>query len=808
MSMKKKIYLLTTTLVSFTLIIVLSISTYSLWNQMLHDKYENAASIATLLDESLEGTYDNQLINKNTSNELTKKELNKRLQPFIDQITKSYPGYGAGYYVKDLDSIVAFGPNFNEEGLKDIAPDSLARTVYKTKKPYEFHSYSQTRDGIVVANMRPIIRNGEVIGHVWGNVLMDDVYAFFLKDIDKMIALFLGMLLITFVGSHMITNQYIKNLRDFRERVRNLDLNKQQAPTFSVELMEVYNEVVTSRNALVENEKRFRDVVTAFDEFVWEVDNNGTYIFLSERVTSHLGYTPDELLGKKTFETMLDEDKENAKQMFEEHVMNETPFRDLEYRKKKKNGESVYLSTTSIPIFDNEGQLLGFRGATRNITIQKKHEAEIQYLAYYDQLTSLPNRTLLRKEIDELVHNKKQFAILFIDLDQFKQVNDSLGHSTGDKLLQILSSRLKECIQADEKVFRFGGDEFIVLLKDFANVEEIKIRSQHIINHVSKPVPLNKIQLFITPSIGISIYPTHGTHIESLIKNADMAMYKAKTNGRKQCILYTEDLGNHVIENFELANEMNEAIAKEQFLLNYQPQVNVDTGEIVGVEALIRWHHPTKGIISPATFIPIAEETGLIIQLGKWILKRACLDRKQWLDQGVKDIRVAVNISIIQFQQDDFVDCVKNILNEVGLDSKFLELEITESIAMDNHEKVIKKLQTLKENNIFISIDDFGMGYSSLNYLKQLPIDQLKIDRSFIKDIIETNDVSIIQSIVSMAQSMCLSVVAEGIEYPGQVSILKSLDCTIAQGFLYYRPMKEIDLIDVLKSNEVSLLYK
>lgn len=336
MSMKKKIYLLTTTLVSFTLIIVLSISTYSLWNQMLHDKYENAASIATLLDESLAGTYDNQLINKSTSNELTKKELNKRLQPFVDQITKSYPGYGAGYYVKDLDSIVAFGPNFKEEGLKDIAPDSLARTVYETKKPYEFHSYSQTRDGIVVANMRPIIRNGEVIGHVWGNVLMDDVYAFFLKDIDKIIALFLGMLLITFVGSHMITNQYIKNLRDFRERVRNLDLNKQQAPTFSVELMEVYNEVVTSRNALVESEKRFRDVVTAFDEFVWEVDNNGTYIFLSERVTSHLGYTPDELLGKKTFETMLDEDKENAKQMFEEHVMNETPFRDLEYRKKKK----------------------------------------------------------------------------------------------------------------------------------------------------------------------------------------------------------------------------------------------------------------------------------------------------------------------------------------------------------------------------------------------------------------------------------------------------------------------------------------
>lgn len=802
MSMKRKIYLFTTILVSFTIIAVLALSTYTLWKQMLNDKYEEATSIAILLDQSLEGTFDDQLKKGNSSSELTIKELNKRLQPIVNRITKSYPGLGAGFYVKDLHSIVAFGPEFNEDGLKDISTDSLARKVYETKKPYKFHNYSQTRDGIVVANIRPIIRNGEVIGHVWGNVLVDDVYTFFLKDIDKIIGIFLVMLIIAFVGSGVITNQYIKNLRDFRKRVKHLDLNKQQVPKFSVELMEVYNEVVSSRNALVESEKRFRDIVTAFDEFVWEVDINGTYTFLSERVTSHLGYEPAELIGKKASETILDEDKEKMIQIFKEHVMNETPFRDLEYRKKKKNGKSVYLSTTSLPIFGDEGQLIGFRGATRNITIQKQHEAEIQYLAYYDQLTDLPNRSLLRKNIDKLIHNNKQFAILFIDFDQFKKVNDSLGHSAGDELLKILSSRLKECIQTNDMVFRFGGDEFIVLLKDFANLEELKIRSQSIMDHVSNPIQLLEMQLFTTLSIGISIHPIHGNNIESLIKNADMAMYKAKGNGRKQFTLYSEDLGNYVTESFELANEMNEAINKDQFLLNYQPQVNLDTGKIIGVEALIRWHHPQKGVISPAKFIPVAEETGLIIPLGKWILKKACLDRKHWLNQGVKDIRVAVNISIIQFQQEDFVDSVKHILNETGLDPQFLELEITESVAMNNPEDVINKLQDLKDNNISISIDDFGMGYSSLNYLKKLPINQLKVDRSFIQDLLETSDYAIVQSIISMAQSLYLSVVAEGVEYPNQASILKNLNCHIAQGFLYYKPMMETELIDILKDKE------
>lgn len=802
MSMKRKIYILTIILVSFTVLATFGLNTYLSWKQILHEKYEAVTSIATLLDESLVGTYDEQLTTEGSTKEEEIHNLNQQLQPLIDRITHSYPDVGAGYYVKDLNSIVAFGPDFKVEELRDIDEESLARTVYKTKEPYEFHSYSQTRKGYVVANIRPIIRDGEVIGHVWGNILMEDVYSLFLKDIDKLLGILFFTLIIAIIGTNIISNQYIVNLRDFRQRIKNLDFTQQFPPEFSPELMEIYKEVVSSRSALVESEKRFRDIVTASDEFVWEVDIQGNYTYLSDRVTAILGYEPDELIGKNSIDYILDEYNDLVQQIFKEHVQKATPFRNLEYKKAKKNGTVVYLSSTSLPIFDEDHQLIGFRGSTKDITLHKQHEENIRYLAYYDQLTQLPNRSSLTKDMNKFIKNNEPFAIVFIDFDQFKNINDSLGHSVGDELLIRFAKRLQELIPLKGNVYRFGGDEFILLLKDFTSIEELKKRVEQIMHHVKEPILLNDLQLFITLSIGISIYPTHGNNIDALIKKADMAMYKSKANGRKQYTLFTEEMKNDVNESFELSNDMNEALIKEQFILNYQPQVDLKTGKIVGVEALVRWLHPTKGMISPAKFIPIAEDTGLIIQLGTWILRKACLDRKHWLDMGVEDIRVAVNISIKQFQQENFCYIVQDILNETGLDARYLELEITESIAINNQQDVIQILEQLKSNNIFISIDDFGTGYSSLNYLKDLPIDQLKVDRSFINDIVETNDYAIIQSIITMAQNLELSVVAEGIETIEQAAILKSFNYPIAQGFLYYKPMPEHELIDILLSKQ------
>lgn len=796
MTMKTKIYLLTTVLVSCTVLFALCFSTYSMWVNTKEEKFKEVASISKLLDEHLEGTYLSQLPE---GAELSTEALNKELQPLIEKITASYPGYGSGYYVKELNSIVAFGPDFKEEGLIDISPESLARTVYETKEPYQFHNYSQTRDGLVVANIRPIIRDGEVIGHVWGNVLIDDLKSMFLNELNSILVIYIMMLVIAILGSNIIVKQYIRNLKVFKERVKNLDLSYEDSPKFTEELMSVYNEVVSSRKALVESEKRFRDVVTAFDEFVWEIDLNGTYTYLSDRVISILGYTPEELIGTKTYELIPSEQVQSIQEIVKHHKEEKTAFRNLEYKKVKKDGGIVYLSSSSVPLFNDQNELIGYRGATRDISIQKMHEARVQNLAYYDQLTSLPNRTSLIKDVTNYISNKVPFALIFIDIDQFKTVNDSLGHTMGDELLKVFATRIKQSVHKYSTVYRFGGDEFIIILKYFDGIDHLKQRLTEIMQQVTIPIQLDDRQLFNSISMGASIYPEHGLNYETLIKNADLAMYKAKENGRKQFVIYEELYEDFVNERFELTNDLNKALLQNEFLLNYQPQIELNSHKIIGIEALIRWHHPKKGLISPAKFIPMAEETSLIIEIGKWILKRACLDRKAWLEKGIKDIRVAVNISIIQFQQENFVQCVLDILEETGLDPRYLELEITESIAMCHPGDVIQKLTQLKEHNIFISIDDFGTGYSSLNYLRELPIDQLKVDRTFIRDITENNDLAIVQSIIALAQSLNLSVVAEGVENNEQAEILKQFQYPYAQGFLYYKPMSFEDLVSVFE---------
>lgn len=799
MSTQRKIYFLTTLLVSFTIIITFSFTTYMNWQKILKSHYKSATSMSQLLDVYLDDTYTLELLSSKLSKQQKIQQLNTQLQPLIDDLTKVNPGFGAGYYIKELNSIVAFGPNFEVTGLIDISSDSLARTVYQTKKPYEFHNYSQTRKGYVVANIQPLIRNGEVIGHTWGNVLIDDIYTIFKKDIQVMLTLFIAMIMIALSGSKFITHQYIQTLKVFRTYVKNLNLTEEKIPQFPNELMEVYNDIVASQNALINSEARFRDIVTAFNEFVWEVDLDGNYTYLSDKILDILGYSPEELIGTTTFESIHPEDCDNIMKIFASHIEQQTAFRNLEYRKQKKNGEWIYLSTTSLPIF-YEQQLVGYRGATRDISLLKEKEQEVYSLAYFDRLTSLPNRNALSEYFDTLLQQGKPFATLFVDLDQFKKVNDTLGHTIGDELLVIVTKRLQRAIGKNNAIFRFGGDEFIIILTDYQHTDGLIQYTNTITNDILHPINIDNHQLFVTLSIGISLYPNHGKDMETLIKNADMAMYKAKDNGRNQFMIYCEIFNKSVVENFEISNDLIEAITSNQFTLHYQPQVNLQTQKIVGVEALVRWIHPTKGMISPAQFIPIAEESSTIITLGTYILRRACSDRKHWLDEGIDDIRVAVNISIKQFEQETFVEQVMTILSETQLDPKYLELEITEGIAMTNPKAVIKKLQQLKEKHIYISIDDFGMGYSSMNYLKQLPIHQLKIDKAFIQDISEQSDFAIVQSIISLAQSLNLTVVAEGVETNNQATILKNLQYPSAQGYFYFKPMPKEDLIPLLKS--------
>ncbi|WP_431029935.1 EAL domain-containing protein [Lysinibacillus sp. LZ02] len=817
MSIKRRISILTTALVMFTIIATFSIDLYLNWNRLLDDKYNEVTSISTLLDNSLKGTYNDLLEHPNMTDTEKIASLNEKLQPYIDNITDSYANFGAGYYVKELNSIVAFGPNFDEASLTDMSKTSDAREVYTTGLPLKLYNYSQTRKSYVVANIHPIIRDGEIIGHIWSNVLIEDLFTLFKDAFIKMLLLLFIMIAIGLVGSRIITNQYFNNLKLFKDQIiseqGNIDLS-----AFSPELIEVYEAVSNSRMALIESEKRFRDVVTAFDEYVWETDLDGRYTYVSERASSILGYSPDELLGTLKFDYMTNNDKNYVREtfikQFESNAMpvytgeevytkqpkNLTTFRNIVYKKKKKSGEIVYLSTNTLPIFDTNDQLIGYRGVTRDISLQMQHEQHINQLAYFDALTKLPNRTSLTQEINRLLQFSDDLAILFIDLDHFKSINDTLGHRIGDELLVVLSQKIAHCLEKGDAIYRFGGDEFIVVMQNFKNVEEVISRTHRILHTVNNPIVVNDMSFFTTLSIGISLYPAHGSTLDILIKNADMAMYKSKENGKNQYTIYNDSMRDEVAETFEISNLLNEAISDNQFELHYQPQVCITSGKIIGVEALVRWIHPTKGFISPAKFIPIAEESGLIIKLGEWILRHACTTRKQWLDEGIDNIRIAVNISLKQFQQPDFIDKVLSILEETGLQGRYLELEITESIAMNNPEEVIKKLQALQHHAIYISIDDFGMGYSSLNYLKRLPIQQLKIDRAFVQDITEENDYAIVKSIITMAQSLGLDVVAEGVETTEQATILNQLNCPVAQGYLYYKPMPAREIYNELIS--------
>lgn len=803
LSVKKKIYWLTILLVSLTIIITFIFNIYYTWQKTLDDRYKETTAVANLLDQSLQGSFDDYILDSSISKEEKISQLNTKLQPFVDDIIISFENFGTGYYVKNLQSIVAFGPNFSQDGLIDIKLSSDARIVYETKKPLKFYNYSQTRDGYVVATILPIIRDGEVIGHTWSNVLLDDLFTYFQKDILAMFGILFLMLLIALVGSSMITNQYIKQLKDFRGLLRQSKVSKKSLRKFPQELIEIYTEVTTSREMIMESEKRFRDVVTAFDEFVWETDLDGNYTYLSDRVKSILGYSAKELIGKSTFAHMEAPNNEIIAHYYKEAIEKKITFRNIHFAKKNAMGDIIYLSCNGVPIFNEDNHLIGYRGATRDVSLEKKHEKEIHLLAYYDQITMLPNRTMLMKQIQLLIDKNKPFALLFLDLDQFKSINDSINHTAGDTLLKITASRLKEQLVENDQIFRFGGDEFIITLTNFKTTEELTPRIQSIIDTLGMPVKIKNIHLFNTGSIGISVYPQHGTTAEVLIKNADMAMFKSKANGRNQVTFYSIGFENEITESFALANDLKEALGTNQFVLNYQPQIDLTTGEIIGAEALIRWYHPSKGFISPEKFIRIAEEHGHIIELGNWILNQACADRKKWLNAGLDKFRVAVNISIKQFEQPNFVEQVLAILRQSELSSQYVELEITEGVAMAEPEIVIEKLQQLKDHNLYISIDDFGMGYSSLNYLKRLPIHQLKIDRSFVMDIEQKNDFAIVQSIITMAHSLDLNVVAEGVETEQQATILRSLECGIAQGYHYFKPMPEVDLVEILHQNKV-----
>jgi diguanylate cyclase (GGDEF)-like protein len=434
-------------------------------------------------------------------------------------------------------------------------------------------------------------------------------------------------------------------------------------------------------------------------------------------------------------------------------------------------------------------------GALVDITDRKTAEERIQFLAYYDSLTELPNRTLLKdrlaKALASAKRHREKAAVLFLDLDRFKNINDSLGHSYGDLLLQELSTRLQTSAREQDTVARLGGDEFVLILTSIKEAADAAIAAERIINAVTKEFVLRGQLLNVTCSIGISMFPDHGEDVETLIKNADAAMYCSKDGGGNNFRFFSEEMNAQVSERLTLENSLHMAMEKQQLFLVYQPEIDVLTGSVTACEALLRWKHPELGMVPPDKFIKIAENSGLIVPIGEWVLRTACAEARRWQTDSALAIPVAVNVSAVQFRQDGFAQMVREVLQDTGLDPKLLELELTESLLLSNEDVVFQVLGQLQAMGLKLAIDDFGTGYSSLSYLKQFPVSKLKIDRSFIRDLgtNDDDDAAITAAIITMAKCLHLKVTAEGVENETQLSLLRRHSCDEVQGYLLSRPV-------------------
>ncbi|WP_437349466.1 EAL domain-containing protein [Paenibacillus humicus] len=554
----------------------------------------------------------------------------------------------------------------------------------------------------------------------------------------------------------------------------------------------------------LESERKFKSVIESASDAIILADSRTIIQSWNKGAQRIFGYSEAEAAGKPLEMIIPDRLRDEHRKEIEPYASPLAPDGSgsvLELSGLGKDGVEFPIEM-SLASWTEDGEKY-FSSIIRDITERKKAEQKINQMVYLDALTGLPNRLLLgdrlKQSLEFAKETAQQVGILFIDLDRFKYVNDTLGHSTGDLLLIQVSKRLRDCIDSGDTVSRLGGDEFIILLPGTTS-DEISRKALLIVKSFAKPILISGNEMFVTPSIGISVYPGDGQTQETLIQNADTAMYRVKEQGKNHFQFYTPEMNEAVTRRMKLEHGLRKGLQRGEFKVHYQPQVDIMSGMIVGLEALVRWQHPQWGLISPADFIPLAEETGLIIPIGEWVLQESCRQNKAWQDEGYEPIRIAVNISSRQFQQNDFAEMVSSTLEATGLDPQYLELELTESI-VQNSQKAISIMHRLKAMGICLSIDDFGTGYSSLSYLKLFPIDSLKIDRSFTRNLLQdAKDEALVHTIINMAHNLGLKVIAEGVETDEQLQYLLQRQCHEAQGYFFSQPIPAEELTGLLNT--------
>jgi diguanylate cyclase (GGDEF)-like protein/PAS domain S-box-containing protein len=553
-----------------------------------------------------------------------------------------------------------------------------------------------------------------------------------------------------------------------------------------------------AEHQLMQTKERLHLALTGSGLAMWDWDLNTNTVYFNEGWGALLGAASREAIhrGDEVFAWNHPDDKEIFRSALAAAVKGDSEFFTAEYRVQNDSGEWVWIHTRGkVTERGEDGQAGRMTGVSENITERKAAEDKAEFLATRDPLTGLPNRMLLNDRLEQGIaaaaRSKKKLAFMFIDLDRFKFINDSLGHHVGDELLKQVASRLGSCVRATDTVARLGGDEFAVILEDLKDEQGAKQVAENMIAGLAAPIFSGNLQLNTSGSIGIGVFPNDGRDSATLMKNADAAMYHAKEKGRNNFQFFSADMNARVLEHLSIENYLRKAVHQDELVLYYQPRVDFETGEMVGVEALLRWRHPRRGMLTPDKFISVAEESGLIIGVGEWVLNEAMGQVHEWQRAGLSDLKVSVNLSVRQIRDADaFMDIVDAAIERTGLNPRFLELELTETLLMQNIKEKMALLNRLGEKGISLSIDDFGTGYSSLYYLKTLPVDSVKIDGSFVRDIvIDPNDEAIIRAIVAMAHSMQLRVVAEAVETDAQFTALKSLGCDEYQGYLASAPL-------------------
>jgi len=564
-----------------------------------------------------------------------------------------------------------------------------------------------------------------------------------------------------------------------------------------------------AERALEASEARFRVLTESSIDLISVLDAEGRILYQSPALKHLLGFDPAATIGHDVSEYVHRDDLEHVRATLKRIVESGHSSEAAEFRLRHRDGmwrtfESLGTNCLGDP------HIHGIVFNSRDVTDRKVIQQRIQHLAYHDNLTGLPNRSLLQ---DRLAHSiaraeraGRKVGVLFIDLDNFKNINDTLGHDVGDELLRQVARRLSECVRLEDTIARQGGDEFIVLLDGLEDSRGASLVAQKILNALRKAFVLGGSDQHVSGSVGIAMFPEDGRDAQTLMKNADTAMFHGKTQGKNTYQFFTQQMNVAVKRRMTLESALRRAVMNHDFVLHYQPQIDLDTGEILAVEALVRWKTEDSGTVSPGDFIPLAEETGLINEIGEWVLREACRQAREWQNMGLPRRRMAVNLSARQFGDRGFLDMVTRSLAETGLDPACLELEITESQVMRQTEGMIMLLNKLSEMGVQLAIDDFGTGYSSLSYLKRLPIQKLKIDQSFVRDItVDPNDTAIVVAIINMAKSLDLDTIAEGVETAGQLALLRSKGCHVGQGYYFSAPVRAEVLYPLLKQNNLYL---